>query len=314
MDFVELTEDQLRQFIDAEAAFRALEEAQRNAREVRGSMFWRVVKGQDYLIRATAGAKQQSLGARSTETEKIHHRFTERKSALQARVKSLAGTLERQRRLNLALRVGRAPNLLVKILNSLQAQGIASHFMVVGTHALYAYEAAAGARITPDALATQDVDLLFDTRNRLAFFSRLAADDVSLVQVLRKADKSFQIREDQKQTAVNDKGFEVDIIRRMARDGDPHPLRMSHHEEDLWAVQVPSGDKMLGAARFSQVIVSTNGSMARLVTVAPRSFVKLKQQLSKAASRDPRKRGKDAQQARLVQALIKQRGIDRSPA
>ena len=56
----------------------------------------------------------------------------------------------------------------------------------------------------------------------------------------------------QKQTAVNDRGFEVDIIRRAARDGDPHSLRMSPHDEDLWAVQIPSGDKILGAARFSQ--------------------------------------------------------------
>jgi len=37
----------------------------------------------------------------------------------------------------------------------------------------------------------------------------------------------------------------------------------------------------------------------------------VEQQLSKAASRDPRKRAKDAQQARIVQALIQQRGIDR---
>ena len=50
----------------------------------------------------------------------------------------------------------------------------------------------------------------------------------------------------------NDRGFEVDIIRRTARDGDPHSLRMSPHDEDLWAVQIPSGDKILGAARFSQ--------------------------------------------------------------
>lgn len=314
MDFIALTEDQARQFIDAESAFRALEEARRNAAEVRGSMFWRAVKGQDYLIRATTGARQQSVGVRNAGTEEIHRRFTERKSALQAREKSLTGAVDRHRRLNLALRVGRAPNLLVKILGALQSRGVADHFMVVGTYALYAYEAAAGVRITPEALATQDVDLLFDTRNRIAFFSRLAADDVSLLQVLRKADKSFELREDQKQTAVNDKGFEVDIIRRMARDGDPHPLRMSHDDNDFWAVQVPSGDKMLGAPRFSQVIVSTDGSMARLVTIAPRSFVRIKQQLSKSASRDPRKRDKDAQQARIVQALVKQRGIDRTTA
>ena len=314
MDFIELTEDQLRQFIDAEAAFRALEDSQRQATEIRGSMFWRVVKDQAYLIRASTGAKQRSLGARSPDTEAMYLRFAERKSKLQARIKHLSEAVQRHRRLNRALRVGRAPNLLAKILRSLQYQGIAEHFMVVGTHALYAYEAAAGVRITPDALSTLDVDMLFDTRNRLVFFARMEADGVSLLQVLQKADPSFAIRDDQKQTAVNDKGFEVDIIRRMARDGDPHPLRMSHHGDDLWAVQVPSGDKMLGAARFSQVIVASDGSMARLVTIAPRSFVKIKLQLSKSATRDPRKRSKDAQQAQIVQGLVKQRGIDRSPA
>ena len=191
-----------------------------------------------------------------------------------ARVKSLSNSVKRQRRLNRALRVGRALNLLVKILHSLQTQGIAVHFIVAGTHAPYAYGAAAGVRIAPDAPATQDVDSLFDTHNRLAILSRLPADDVSLLRVLRKADKSFEIREDQKQTAANDKGYEVDIGR-MARDDDPHPLRMSHHEDDLWAGQVPSGDKMLGAAGCAQVMVATDGSTARLVTVAPRGFIKL---------------------------------------
>ncbi len=313
IDFVALTEDQLRQFIDAEAAFQALEVARQQAAEVRGSMFWRAVKGQDYLIRATTGAKQQSLGARSSETEELQRQFAQRKSGTKNRVKQLAAAVARHQRLNRALRVGRAPNVLAKILDALQSHGVSEHFMVVGTHALYAYEAAAGVRITPEALATQDVDLLFDTRRRLAFFSRLALDDVSLLQVLRKADRSFALRNDQKQTAVNDKGFEVDIIRRAARDGDPHPLRMSHHADDLWAVQVHSGDAMLGAARFSQIVVATDGSMARLTTMAPRSFVKLKQQLSKSASRDPRKRSKDAQQASIVQVLLKGGGLRASP-
>jgi hypothetical protein len=60
-----------------------------------------------------------------------------------------------------------------------------------------------------------------------------------------------------------------------------------------------------------KVIVSTDGSMARLVAVAPRSFVKLQQILSKTVSMDPRKRARYAQQARIVQALVKQSGIDR---
>lgn len=49
--FAELTEAQTRQYIDAESAWRALEDAQAAAAEVRGSMMWRTQTGRDYLIR-----------------------------------------------------------------------------------------------------------------------------------------------------------------------------------------------------------------------------------------------------------------------
>jgi len=50
VNFFPLTEDQLRQLIDAEACFVALEQARQNAKAVRGPMFWRVDKGRDYLV------------------------------------------------------------------------------------------------------------------------------------------------------------------------------------------------------------------------------------------------------------------------
>lgn len=304
MNFFPLTEDQLRQFIDAEACFVALEQAKQNAKAVRGSMFWRVDKGRDYLVRATTEARQERLGPRSEETEGIYQRFTERKTSAESRVTSLEAALERHRRMNLALRVGRCPNLVQKILEQLAKQGLADHFLTVGTHALYAYETAAGVRVMPDALATRDVDVLFDTRKRVSFFTQLEQDDLSFIKLLQKADKTFEIKEDQRYTAVNKDGFEVDVIRRQAKDCDPHPLKMSHHEDDLWAVQVGSGEKMLGAARFSQIVVANNGAMARMTTIAPEAFVKLKRQLSTSASRDPLKRGKDALQAQVVQSLM----------
>ena len=51
LGFAELTEAQTRQYIDAESAWRALEDAQAAAAEVRGSMMWRTQTGRDYLIR-----------------------------------------------------------------------------------------------------------------------------------------------------------------------------------------------------------------------------------------------------------------------
>ena len=56
---------------------------------------------------------------------------------------------------------------MVNILNVLDKAGVATHFLVVGTHALYAFETAAGVRIAEQAMATRDVDMLFDARKRL---------------------------------------------------------------------------------------------------------------------------------------------------
>jgi hypothetical protein len=304
MNFLPLSEDQLRQLIDAESCFVGLERAKHSAKAVRGSMFWRVDKGKDYLVRATTGARQQRLGPRSDVTQGIYQRFSERKAAMEERVSSLEAALDRHRRMNLALRVGRCPNIVQKILQQLEKQGVAEHFLTVGTHALYAFETAAGVRVMPDALATRDVDVLFDTRKRVSFFTQLEQHDLSFIQLLKKADKTFEIMDGQRYTATNKDGFEVDVIRRQAKGGDPHPLKMSHREDDLWAVQVASGEMMLGAERFSQVIVASNGAMARITTVAPEAFVKLKLKLSKSASRDPLKRDKDALQASVVQALM----------
>ncbi len=304
MNFFPLSEDQLRQLVDAESCFVALEEARHSAKAVRGSMFWRTDKGKEILVRATSKARQERLGPRNDETQGIFQRFTDRKLAAEARVSSLEAALDRHRRMNLALRVGRCPNIVQKILAQLAKQGLGEHFLTVGTHALYAFETAAGVRVMPEALATRDVDVLFDSRKRVSFFTQLEQDDLSLIQLLQKADATFQIKADQRYTAVNKDGFEVDVIRRQAKDGDPHPLKMSHHDDDLWAVQVDSGEKMLGAARFSQVVVASNGAMARMTTISPQAFVHLKRKLSTSPSRDPLKRGKDALQAQVVQTLL----------
>jgi hypothetical protein len=304
MAFIELSPDQLRQYIDSESVFSAHESARAAAGELRGSMFWRTEHGKDYLVRASTKAKQQRLGPRNSETQAIFDKFTTRKTLLETRRSSLVVAMQRNQRLNRALRVGRCPPVVVGILARLASLGLSDHFLTVGTHALYAYETAAGVRVEARVLATQDVDILFDTRKRLSFFTRLAQHDLSLIEVLKKVDKTFEVRPDQLQTAVNASGFEVDVIRRIAKDGDPHPLRMSPHEDDLWAVQVSSGEKMVSGQRFSQVVVATDGSMARMNTIAPQSFVRLKNRLAKSSSRDPLKRVRDNLQAQAVTELL----------
>ena len=304
--FLDQSESQKRQFIDAETVFLALAKAQKAATEVRGSMLWRDLRGKSTLIRTSTSSAQKSLGPRSAETEAIYTSFMARKKTVQERQKALKSQLATQQRLNRALRVGRVPNVVVGVLNALESMGVQEHFMVVGTHALYAYETAAGVRITQEAMATRDVDMLFDTRKRIAFFSAMKKIDSSLIGVLRKVDPSFEVVDDQLYTARNQDGFEVDIIRRTAKDADPHPLRMSDDEDDFWAVQVSMGEKLQSARRIDQVVVATSGEMALMRTVHPLDFARIKQALSKQIGRDPNKRGKDALQADIVTELVAQ--------
>ena len=301
-----------RQYIDAVSTFEALEEAQVEAAQVRGGMYWHAgppsAPDAKYLVRTTPAGNETSLGARTPDTEAMYERFTQRKRESAERVSGLKAALEQHQRLNRALRVGRVDPLVVALLSRLASTQLSPHFRVVGTHALYAYESAAGVRLDSDTLATRDIDLLWDTRKRILFSTQLAKVDSSMLGVLKKVDSTFRIRKmmskSQKYTAVNKDGFEVDIIRRERAGDDPHPIKLSDEDEDFWVVQARRANVLLDSPGFSAVIVATNGTMARMNTVHPATFVAFKRWMANQPDRDTLKRRRDVLQAEAVQELL----------
>ena len=297
-----------RQYIDAVSVFEALEEAQIEAAQVRGGMYWHAgpptAPDAKYLVRTTPAGAETSLGARKPETEAIYARFTQRKRESTERISGLQAALQQQQRLNRALRVGRVDPLVVALLARLSSTQLSPHFRVVGTHALYAYEATAGVRLDAETLATRDIDLLWDTRKRLVFATQLARVDSSMLGVLKKVDPSFRMRNRQKYTAVNKDGFEVDIIRREQTEGDPHPIKLSAEDDDFWVAQARRASVLLDSPGFSAVIVASNGSMARMRTVHPATFVAFKRWMATQTEREAIKRRRDALQAEAVQTLL----------
>lgn len=306
----ELPANAIRQYIDAVSTFTAFEEAVAQAEQVSGGMYWHKgpVSAPDemYLVRTSRDGREKSLGPRSPETELIYNSFRERKRQAEERRDGLKAALSQHKRMNRALRVGRVAPLIVDILNRLAATNLSEHFRVVGTHALYAYESEAGVFFDDDAVATRDIDLLWDVRKRLAFATALHKVDSSMLGVLRKVDSSFRVRDSQKYTAVNKDGFEVDIIRREKANDDPHPIRLSEDEDDFWAAQAPRAQELLDSPKFSAVIVATNGDMARMNTLAPMAFVRFKTWMSALPEREPLKRRRDALQADSVAQLVRE--------
>jgi hypothetical protein len=302
--FVELEEKQLRQLSDAQAAWRNFQQARKDAAEVRGSMKWKTVNAGTYLIRVSATGSETSLGPQDADTQAMYDSFHRRKAPAEARLKAMKARLDEVRKLNRLYKIGRTPAVVVRSLAAIDDAGLSDQFLTVGTHALYAYETAAGVRVESGAVATLDLDLLFDANKLRTFTSRLKKSDArSLINVFRKADPTFRVMRDQLQTAVNDDGFEIDIIRRQATEGDPHPLRMSDDEDDFWAAQVDQSEKLASGRKFENLVVAANGEMATMRTLHPSDFVRLKAELSKRPGRDLLKAPKDRLQAMVAQEL-----------
>lgn len=303
----DIGDDARRQYLDSRSAFSAREEALKERLEVRGSMKWRAINGTEYLIRVSTTGSQTSIGPRSETTEAVYNKFVTKREDLDARLFDLNKSLERHQRMNRALFVGRAPKLLVNILNRLEKEGLADYFTVVGTHALYCYEAAAGVVFNEaDVMETRDIDLMFDVRKRLSFVTHMGRLDTTLLKILKKEDSTFKIRTDQLLTAVNSQGFEVDIIRRETKGGDPHPLRLTDDDDELFAVPANNAGILLDGPRFSAMIVATTGHMARMQTISPVAFSRFKRWLAEQPDREVMKRRRDRLQAELVEELVEE--------
>jgi len=66
------------------------------------------------------------------------------------------------------------------------------------------------------------------------------------------------------------------------------------------------GQKLLSVSRLDQVVVDVNGAMARMRTVHPLDFARIKRELSKDIHREPLKKSKDLTQADMVETLVRE--------
>jgi hypothetical protein len=295
-NYIPLNENAIRQQIDSSTVFEEYARAASDARRVRGGMYWKKQGKYEYLVKTQPDGRQKRVGPRSIETESTYERFTTEKHAAEERLAALKAAVGEAERLNKALRVGHAPKLLVSILNVLEHNGLSAHFTVIGTHALYAYEAVAGVRFASGAIAAQDVDMLWDAGKSLEFFAEIEKCDTSTLKLLQKVDSSFRHKDTELSTIVNNHGFEVAFLQRGQQSNDL---------SDVFVVQARCGSLLMQAKTFSQVIASTTGKMAVMRTVDPVVFVQYKEWMSfEAPDRPAMKRRRDLIQAHAVRRLL----------
>lgn len=144
------------------------------------------------------------------------------------RTADLGKAMALQQRMNWAVRVGNAPRLLVDILMRLYKSGLAEWLTTIGPCSLYAYEMASGSRL---CVAPQPAE-----RKRLTLVTGDEDIVATALEIAKRADKSF---ENNGAMLVNSKGFEVEVI----------------------------VAELVKVERFSAIIISSSGHMARMHTV-----------------------------------------------
>ena len=301
----ELSSDQLRTAADTQQLFEAWAEALERARSFHGGMHWKSSAGRQYLFRTRdRRGYGKSLGPRSSETERTLEHFKRNKIEAKLREAALRRRLAEQARFCKAARVARVPRLSAALGRELWRAGLEDAVLIVGTNALYAYEAACGVEIlSAGRLETLDIDLLLDSRRSLELIVGNVRRE-GLIGILRKIDKSFTILEKQNFRAVNDHGFMVDLIRPMPRPLWKKQPDMVGKHADLKAADIEHLDWYLSAPKLRQIVIGEDGFPAPFTVPDPRVFALHKLWLSRQLGREPIKKPKDREQAFLVAELV----------
>jgi hypothetical protein len=308
--FVELNNDQRRELINTRQRYQAWSHAVDRERGYKGSMVWEETKGYQYLLRShydEAGRRRQkSLGRRSDETEAFKQKFdSERASAIEAR-KSLDTVIDRQAAVNRALGLGRVPLIAAKIVRAIDKRGLLGKGLrVVGTNALYCYEAACGVVIDAEIAATLDIDLLFDARSSLSLVGDPDLPDSDLLRLLKRADRSFT-RTRRSFRAQNDEGYFVDLIKPQQNPPWRKQKPALGGPDDLQAAEIEGLKWLENAPAFEQVAIDERGFPLRIVAVDPRVFAVHKWWVSRRADRDPVRKMRDREQAFVVAELVRE--------
>ena len=181
---------------------------------------------------------------------------------------------------------------------------LGSGIRVLGTNAIYAYEAASGIRLDPGLATTEDIDLLLDARGGLTFVADEDLSQSSLMKILQRVDTSFE-RSRQPFRAVNRDGYLVDLLQPMASPPwKQGPDKVGADPDDLSAVQIEGLDWLQNSPAFEAVAIDEKGEPTRIVAADPRVWAVHKLWLSRRADREPLKRRRDAAQAEAVAALV----------
>jgi len=299
--FREFQVNQQRTLDRAAEAYQAYLEAVQTGRPLKGGMHWKKVKGREYLYKyRDRYGHGSSLGPRSPHTELLWAQFGRRRREIADLLSLRRQQLAEAVRFCRAALIHRVPEPVTRILRHLTPGDLTTApLLVVDTHALHAYEFAAGVFID----APRDSPLTEGAAQQLTLASTAEVSPDKFLRLLRRADRSYETLPGDDGAAVNKRGFRVRLLRPPTA---PSGHRMVVRDAPGDLLSAASGDlaALLIAPKFSQVVIGRRGDPVTMVAPDPRALALHKLRLSRRQDRDPAARERDRVQAAALAELI----------
>ena len=302
-DFVPFSADAQRSIANLEAAYGQLVDIERELEAMPSTMFWQNKNGTEYLaVKKSTADSGTTRGLRSAETERQLADYLVERERLQARRASLSSLVQDRVKLCRALRLPQMAEQQGRLLRELDLHGLLGYdVLVVGTNAFAAYEMVCGARFPVGNEATEDFDLAWcrNTKVSLAAVAppaphQAAGSRASLMSVLKRIDSSFAINKRKPYQAVNDAGYEVELLAAPST----HPLPGNEPFEPM--ATLDEQEWLLRGTPVQCVVTTNKPAPCPLYAPDPRWMAVHKLWLSFKPERNPAKKGKDARQGNVL--------------
>ena len=186
---------------------------------------------------------------------------------------------------------------MVAIYQKINELKLDDKMVLIGTNALYAYEAHCALFVEEEQLATDDIDVLAKSSKELSVIFREVLPKGKVTSLLKLIDKSFEQDKKVPYRFRNKRGVVLEIIY------PTNSQKYTHQKNDEF-IDIMELEWLENSRIFKSMVIGENGKCAILSTIHPLEFAVYKHWLSLQSDRDIHKKNRDAQQSKLVTELI----------
>lgn len=291
-----LTNEQLRLIENLSVAYEEWISVEQTLFQQGGRLAWKKVDGSEHLYRVKDRVGNADyIGPRNADTESLAAREIPVRKEAKQRSKNLKSRFPELAAQYRALRLPRIADAAARVLVECDRRALLGPaVLVVGTNAMAAYELEAMDRFATGLDATEDCDLTWCGQEGLSL-----ATNMPLFDAMRSVDSTYTVNAEKPFQIRNQMAYEVEFLLPQSR------VHAYPRQERIRPVTLPEQDWLMLGSPVTQVVTSQRGIVSRLVVPDPRYFALHKRWLADKPERNPRKKGKDRQQAEALWIAIK---------